>query len=142
MKRCTKCGAKDFESYKSKPERCKECVKTTSRKYRKENPEKVRATDKKRYTDERRERIYFAHVKKKYGLSESEYRAILAAQGGHCAICPSTDRLVVEHNHDTGEVRGIVCNRCNTALGMSDDSPTRLLALAQYLLDRGHYGPQ
>ena len=138
MKQCTKCGAVDFDYYKSKPERCKTCVKAGMRSYRKENSAKVAEADKARYTEKRKKTIYFSQVKKKYGLTRDEYNRILESQGGHCAICPSTERLVVEHNHETGEVRGIVCNKCNTALGMADDSPTRLLDCAKYLLERGH----
>lgn len=65
------------------------------------------------------------------------------SQGG-CAVCHSpTPRKVsrtggegewtVDHDHKTGKVRGVVCHPCNTALGMADDSPERLRALADYL---------
>lgn len=52
-------------------------------------------------------------------LLPREYDALLAAQGGHCAICPSTPksrRLHVDRDHRTGEVRGLLCMRCNRAL--------------------------
>ena len=140
MKPCTKCGAVDFKFYKSKPERCKDCVKAKSRNYRKVNSSKCRAFDKNRYDDSRKQSIYFSQVQKKYGLSKEGYFNLLESQGGHCAICPSTERLVVEHNHATGEVRGIVCNKCNTALGMADDNVARLINLARYLTTNGHYG--
>lgn len=53
------------------------------------------------------------------GLSLEEYDALLAAQGGGCAICgnpPKTRRLDVDHDHRTGKVRGLLCHRCNRAL--------------------------
>jgi len=45
----------------------------------------------------------------------------LEAQGGHCAICPSTARLVVDHNHKTNALRGILCHRCNVRLAAVED---------------------
>lgn len=64
-------------------------------------------------------------------------------QGGRCAACgrPETSlgnhgkvkRLAVDHNHETGEVRGLLCLSCNVALGLVDDDVNRLLALAEYL---------
>jgi hypothetical protein len=56
---------------------------------------------------------------KQLGVTDAEYARLLAAQGGHCAICeatPKTRRLHVDHNHRTGLVRGLLCHRCNRAL--------------------------
>ena len=57
--------------------------------------------------------------KSRTGLPLAEYDALLAAQGGGCAICgnaPKTRRLHVDHDHKTGKVRGLLCHRCNRAL--------------------------
>lgn len=59
---------------------------------------------------------------KKYGLSEEDYERLLAEQGGVCAICEEPPsgrwkRLAVDHDHETGEVRGLLCITCNTLLG-------------------------
>lgn len=53
------------------------------------------------------------------GVTDAEYTALLTVQGGGCAICnakPKTRRLHVDHDHATGEVRGLLCHRCNRAL--------------------------
>ena len=53
------------------------------------------------------------------GVTDEEYARLLAAQGGHCALCPNTPktrRLHVDHDHTTGRVRGLLCFRCNKFL--------------------------
>lgn len=73
------------------------------------------------------------------GVSDEQYARLLAAQGGHCALCqngPKTRRLHVDHEHSTGYVRGLLCHRCNRVL------PTWVTAgwlgrAAHYLLGRG-----
>jgi hypothetical protein len=69
------------------------------------------------------------------GLSLAEYDALLAAQGGGCAICgnpPKTRRLDVDHDHKSGKVRGLLCHRCNRALP-SWVTVRWLLAVVNYL---------
>lgn len=74
---------------------------------------------------------------KKYGLSPEQYMEILEAQQGKCAICreePTTKRgLAVDHNHKTGQVRGLLCTGCNTALGSFKDSEEILTSAIEYL---------
>lgn len=56
---------------------------------------------------------------KQLGVSDSEYARLLEEQGGHCALCPAvpkTRRLNVDHDHESGRVRGLLCHRCNRAL--------------------------
>lgn len=56
---------------------------------------------------------------KALGVSDEQYAAMLEAQGGHCALCPSMPkarRLHVDHRHSDGVVRGLLCHRCNRAL--------------------------
>lgn len=73
---------------------------------------------------------------KKYGLDEEQYRALCEAQGNACAICrkPDTERrLSVDHCHETGNVRGLLCNGCNRALGLLGDTLAGVRAALQYL---------
>jgi len=75
---------------------------------------------------------------KRYGLSVEQYDDILASQGGCCAICKATENkngrsLFVDHCHDTGRVRGILCYKCNTGLGSFADSPDLIQKALSYL---------
>jgi hypothetical protein len=77
---------------------------------------------------------------RKYGLSADEFEAMLATQGGCCAICGSDsagrkdhEALSVDHCHATGKVRGLLCSKCNTAIGLLNDDPRALLNAAAYL---------
>lgn len=85
-----------------------------------------------------------ARMRKAYGMTLSEFDVALENQGGKCAICKGTDpkgkRFCVDHNHETGQVRGILCNGCNSMLGKSGDSPNVLLAGYKYLMSSGWYG--
>jgi hypothetical protein len=69
----------------------------------------------------------------KYGIAAAEFDALRISQDGRCAICPETERLVVDHDHDTGRVRGLLCGACNKMLGFARDCPTNLLKGAKYL---------
>lgn len=82
-------------------------------------------------------------LKTKFNLSLASYQALLTAQNGVCAICHQPERygsvkrgvnqLSVDHDHKTGEVRGLLCQSCNRALGLMADDPDRLMAAATYL---------
>lgn len=56
-------------------------------------------------------------LKKTYGITLAEYDALLAAQDGKCAICKTELNLNLDHCHDSGKLRGILCNRCNQGIG-------------------------
>lgn len=88
------------------------------------------------YHAEHREELHGYHLKAKYGLSLEDYTALLEKQGGRCAVCgtpPDGRRLSVDHNHETGEVRGLLCLNCNTTLGKVGDSPEILMEAIAYL---------
>lgn len=78
------------------------------------------------------------HLKKKFGITPAEYDALLASQNGGCAICgqqcPTNRNLAVDHDHETGRIRGLLCNPCNRAVGLLRDDPDLLAKAAQYLL--------
>jgi hypothetical protein len=74
---------------------------------------------------------------KEYGLTPDQYNVLSQAQSGLCAICKLPDSsghsLSVDHTHDTGRVRGLLCKKCNFGLGYFLDDPARLLNAAVYL---------
>ena len=76
-------------------------------------------------------------LRKTYGLSLKEFSALSAAQGDVCAICGSKcgnySRLSVDHDHETGAIRGLLCNTCNRGVGLMKDNPAVLRAAAEYL---------
>ncbi len=73
-----------------------------------------------------------------YGLTQSAYDDLLSKSGGCCGICKrKSQRLVIDHSHETGDVRGLLCGRCNSGLGMFLDSLKLLKRAAEYLLQSG-----
>ena len=80
-----------------------------------------------------------AHLKRLYNMTLEEYDNMFIRQGGKCAICGGVDPrhksgiLCVDHCHITGEVRALLCGKCNPALGGFDDNITILLSAIEYL---------
>jgi hypothetical protein len=92
----------------------------------------LRTRDKKRENDRKRA----------YGMDPGEYESMLERQDGGCAICGNDSsagtnsgrrNLCVDHDHDTGEIRGLLCNNCNRAIGLLKDNRALLLRAADYL---------
>lgn len=84
-------------------------------------------------------------LKRDFGISLADYAAMLKEQNGVCAIChePETSirdgklkQLAVDHDHETGAIRGLLCSNCNPMIGYAKDSPERLEAGAAYLRER------
>ena len=90
----------------------------TKRKYRKEHPTKYKNS----------------RLKTVYGITLKQFNQLKREQGGRCKICKNKPKkFVVDHNHKTGKVRGLLCPRCNNLLGMSQDDPRLLQVAIQYL---------
>lgn len=114
--------------------RCKPCSVEANREWRKINPD----YEKERYQREKvetRER----HLIRKYGVNLADYKAMLADQGGVCAICGRPENgehysvLHVDHCHTTGRVRGLLCRGCNHMLGHIKDDSGVFLKAVEYL---------
>lgn len=134
MKICSVCKeTKSFESFYNfklgrdgKCSRCKVCDDAARYKYRLNNIEKVKILERNR------------SLKFKYGITSDDYNQMLSNQDGCCAICKSTETrgahsFSVDHNHSTGNVRGLLCNNCNRALGMFGDSIPNIENALNYL---------
>jgi hypothetical protein len=145
VKRCSRCNtdrdksefAKRMASKDGLNFWCRSCFKQ----YRLDNKDHVNRRQK-AYRDKNRERVRAWDREKsrrytlaKYGLTETDYEQIVETQSGKCRICRCVpaDRLVVDHCHDTGIVRGLLCRTCNSAIGQLSDSPLLLRTAADYL---------
>jgi hypothetical protein len=111
------------------------------RRWRQENNSRHRDYQQ-QYYEENREAILQRrkenHRIRRYGVTPERFERLFAAQGRCCAVCKASEpRGVrdwhVDHDHETGAVRGILCITCNIALGMLHDDPARCRAAADYL---------
>jgi hypothetical protein len=103
------------------------------------NRERLNALQRMRWNPEK-QRSY--RLKKFYGLTTAEFESMRAAQNGACAICNErfTRDPHIDHNHATGAVRELLCNNCNTGIGLFKENPERMEAAIVYL--RKHNEPK
>lgn len=122
---------------------CKKCSNKLREQARKVNKSTNRIASDKRRQDRFRmsnkDKLKDKSLVKAYGITLEEYRGTLNNQGGGCAVCTSTTSrggraLAIDHDHNTGKIRGILCSDCNTALGLLKDSPELLAKATAYLL--------
>jgi hypothetical protein len=73
------------------------------------------------------------HLRRRYGIGQADFDELLAEQGGVCAICKAADPEHVDHDHDTGYVRGLLCFNCNGGLGQFRDHAGHLAGAIEYL---------
>lgn len=141
MKNCTKCGvSKDFDNFVRDPQKrdgmyssCKDCNASRPR-------DKVK---KAAYDRQYRKSLGWKKVANRYGVTEQYLINMYEAQSGKCAICLKQEtakdykgdvkRIAVDHRHKCGTVRGLLCQRCNTAIGNFKDSPGALENAISYL---------
>jgi post-segregation antitoxin (ccd killing protein) len=135
---CKACNlAERAGRYRENPEPARERTK----RWQRENPERYRAKQRE-YVESGRKAIADrrSYLKRRFGLTIADYDEMLARQGGGCAICrtspPERGSLHVDHDHSTGDVRGLLCVACNNALGAFRDSPDVLATAAEYVADR------
>jgi hypothetical protein len=134
VKQCRKCkeilNLEDFyrknESKDGREGSCSSCRR-----------KQMSAADKARYTTAARRH---SHLWNTYLIDQSIYDHILLMQDGHCACCPATvsgratDKyLIVDHDHKTGEIRGLLCHNCNIMLGSARDNLSTLQNGITYL---------
>lgn len=104
------------------------------RRYRDNNREKRRTQQREHNKTPRRKSLQkYGHIQRTYGLTPEEFDIAAEVQDHRCAICRKKAKLHVDHNHRTGEPRGLLCFRCNTALGSFDDNVEILRSAIEYL---------
>lgn len=156
MRTCSKCGLEkpEAEFHRMGLGRlradCASCHNETSRRWSKNNPERNRERVRRwrqnnphwrpvSWPEQQRDAYYRRH----YGISAAEYDAMFARQKGLCAICgqPETEvdkrtgkvrGLALDHHHETGKVRELLCGRHNRALGLLNDSLAEIVATYNY----------
>src|SRR6185312_3236559 len=123
-------------------EKNREKVRLNQRRRLEQNPEKERARQRdwyranaakilegRRTERQAKPRVFTSYeLQTKYGISLEQYEEMLARQGGGCAVCgtqPGKQRLDVDHCHETGVVRGLLCRACNVSLGALKEDPER-----------------
>lgn len=160
LKRCSKCHEykdKDqFYKHRKEPDglysQCKTCASASNRAFYAANPEKAKVQALKWKNNNREKVREYARqqyknnpdrernnrLKREYGISLDDYQRMYKEQGGVCAVCGSSSEknFHVDHNHKTGEVRGLLCDKCNKALGFVKDDLNIIKRLKRYL--NGH----
>jgi len=131
MKTCSKCKQEkdELEFYRMGDGRrpsCKTCDRAYQGTWQRRNPDKARKYNSKWHREnwlEIQKRKRFS----RYGITEL---------GPRCEVCGSESRLCADHDHTTGKFRGTLCNKCNSVLGLANDSIDTLLKLIEYLRDK------
>jgi hypothetical protein len=99
---------------------CKTCQHERKVAWAKANPERTREWSR------------HGHARRRFGLTLVEYEAL--TRNAVCEVCGGRDaKTGLDHDHETGEIRGVLCGRCNVSIGMAKDDPERLRALALYV---------
>ena len=147
-KRCPRCEQDKFFSAFGKDRTkktglssyCLDCAKANRKINYAKNPAKEKQKLNEYYkANKHRSRGY--SLKALYGLSQEEYAAMLIAQNGTCKICKTHEnhlkrKLFVDHCHETGKVRGLLCQYCNTMLGNAKDNVLVLQSAINYLSNK------
>lgn len=160
MKRCSKCGRSkslsDFHKDSTRKDGlavwCKACVKRNTDSYYQKNKKEIR--EKSRIYRQQMDPVRLAEINseygrrwrsrnpdharlitlRQYGLTPESYAELLRSQGGGCAICGSTEkRLHIDHDHRSGQRRGVLCQSCNHGLGNFLESPRLMRVAMRYL---------
>jgi len=152
VKTCSKCGiekpASDFRLRGDRSNclryKCIECERAYNREYgKRRNSDERRAYARAYYHKKKAENPQWALRRKQgkllrqYGLTFKQYEAMLTACGGRCQICGGEPnghgQLHVDHCHETGKVRGLLCGSCNMGLGNLGDNAASLRRALEYL---------
>lgn len=101
----------------------------------KKTPKGIISEKKYRSKPETRTLKEWERIKRRYGISQKDYNELVKKQNGVCVICSteSKEKLHIDHNHNTGKVRGLLCGNCNRGIGLFHDKIYLLLNAVSYL---------
>lgn len=141
VKICTRCKTEHPATYFYKGMyECKDCSRERHKKWRADNRERHNELCRNWHrADPIRSRTH--ELKKKFGITHDDYLKMLKDQGGKCLICGNEsagDRahFSVDHNHNTGKIRGLLCTKCNRGLGCFNDSLVLMRKAVRYLEEK------
>ena len=122
---------------------CKKCNNERARGYRKANPERYKKYDEMPYRKTNERKLYSLRydLKRHYNITPEDRVELMDKQKGCCKICGNSlinprfnkNDLNIDHDHRTGEIRGLLCSTCNTGLGQFQDSTDLLRKAIAYL---------
>lgn len=120
-----------------KPKTCKDCTPGSKRPA--PHPGPRCATHHRERKKALKRAAHARWIEKTYGITSEQYWALYEAQGGHCYICQwatgASRLLAVDHCHDTGYVRGLLCSVCNKFIGYLRNSPDAGFRVGEYLVN-------
>jgi len=142
MSACRSCRVKTTLAWRSSERGRQSSVKAAAE-WRRKNREASRAASRKWAAENLENRRNYRFLKD-YGVSRSEVADYLLSVGGRCEICQheihlggrSKWRACVDHCHETGDVRGVLCSNCNSAIGLFANNPDLLISGSRYLLTK------
>lgn len=119
---CKKCSNEDTKKWRKKNY---ELEKERARIRRHSNLDKHNATTR-RWRENNPDKVKALHLKKKYNLTLDQWNSMFLEQQGKCKVCETHQdnlekELAVDHCHKTGKIRGLLCVRCNRAIGLLED---------------------
>lgn len=146
VKICKHHGALDAEHVVTRERgylRCRFCALERCKTWKKNNPE-VQKVYKARTYAKHGERYTLETKLRQKHISREQYDELMIAQDNKCAICDKPETVVrrkdgvvsplsIDHDHDSGKIRGLLCMRCNNALGFFDDNLDRMMKAVTYL---------
>lgn len=164
MKNCSKCGTpKPPEAFyrrgAGRQNQCIECSKSAAKEWYAANPEYRRTKAKdwrqanpdyvREYRKTNRRDIYLTESARKYGITREQFAQMLERQSEKCATCfrafdwdDKQAKPHIDHCHKTGKIRGLLCNGCNSALGIINENIETLSNLIEYLKCHGSSAEQ
>lgn len=124
LKNKDKYNERKRQYYRENAERIREERKL----YRKTNGDKCRL-----YLIKNKDRIRNNRLKREYGITLEQYKKMLKDQNECCALCKNKRPLRVDHDHRTGKVRGLLCDKCNLSLGLLEENEVAIENIKTYL---------